>query len=345
MADLTDLSRAHPELSAHRRRVTELCRRVGADHITKELLWMCRDFDEAVEFAGYEGSSIPAAIYTFLEESAVLFEARSLGALRAIVLPRERLGLTGYLPVLPSAANRLMRTSATDASVADLEKIASSDPVLAGRLLGAANSAIFGRGSEIGSLHQAVLRLGIPMSRKTLLAACFGTLFASSALNEIWRHSRTVAALAYEMAASCGMDPETAWLAGLLHDAGRLITHLSPACKQEDVLRLIAAGFPLVYAETLVFGVDHAELGGGLLTTWHVPREIAEAVAFHHRPEASESELSGILALAEEESCESGLSESLSPSLRRAAAARLCGLTGGLRETVRNHELTLAMAV
>jgi len=89
----------------------------------------------------------------------------------------------------------------------------------------------------------------------------------------------------------------------------------------------VNAGFPLVYAETLIYGTDHAALGRDLLAAWQVPAEIVEAVAFHHRPESTELSLAGILCIAEEDSRTGAMpSESLSAGMRRAAAARIAGL-------------------
>ena len=316
------------ELAAHRRRVAELCRGTARDGlVTGDLLWACRDFDVAVEFAAYEGMSLPEAIGEFLNEVSPQLDPGILEALRRVAQPTPNPALTGSLPVLPSAASKLMRMSPEGASVGELESVAATDPALAARLLSVANSALFSRGAEIRSLRQAVLRLGIPITRKTLLSACFGNLFASASLSEIQKHSQNVAALAYELAYECGADSEFAYLAGLVHDIGRLLTQRSPAELQSEVNRLKAAGFPLVYAETLTFGVDHAVLGGELLKDWHLPKEIVEAVTFQHRPESTESPLAGILCLAEEESRTAGMpSESLSAGLRRAAAARIAGL-------------------
>jgi len=329
--------RMHPEVDDHCRRVAELCRLAGGIPVSA--------FDDAVEFAAYEGASLPSAIAEFLAEADGMYDPAIARGLRRLAIPRSLPDLRGRLPVLPAAALKLMRTSTEDSSVADLEKIATSDAVLAARLLGAANSAALGRSAEIRSLTQAILRLGIPLARQTLLAACFGTLFASAALAEIWQHTKAVAALAHELAEATGHDPEIAYLAGLLHDMGRLLTQRAPAELQSQAIGLVSAGFPLVYAETLVYGTDHAVLGSDLLADWRVPEEIVEAVAFHHRPEAIESVLAGILCIAEEESRSGSMpSESLSAGMRRAAAARIAGLPGVSRQISRASAL-FALAV
>ena len=77
----------------------------------------------------------------------------------------------------------------------------------------------------------------------------------------------------------------------------------------------MAAGFPLLYAETLVRGEDHAERGAAVLTAWGLPQELVEVVRLHHRPECSRDRLTYILFLAED----------LATGLRGKAAEDLWG--------------------
>jgi len=212
-------------------------------------------------------------------------------------------------------------------SAFELESIVSSDPVLAGRLLGVANSSFFGHSSKIRNLRQAILRMGVPFARKVLLEACFGPVFASRTLAELWKHSRLVAANAHELAVQCGYDQEVAYVAGLLHDIGRLVMLSCPPEIRADEADRLAAGFPLVYAETLLYGTDHAAVGGDLLKKWSLSSEIIDAVAYHHRPESTDSALAAILYLADDDSVTGTLvSENLSPGMRRARAIQIMGI-------------------
>ena len=63
--------------------------------------------------------------------------------------------------------------------------------------------------------------------------------------------------------------------------------------------RLTEAGGAATWAETLLFGVDHAELGARILESWRFPEPIVEAVRFHHRPAESESAGAAALYAAE----------------------------------------------
>ena len=288
----------------------------------------CDALDEAIEFSLYEGSSVTAAIAEFNEDCASSFDPLIVEAMGQITTPRYRPSLETGVPVFPRAAARLMQTSAETTSAYELESIVATDPVFTALLLGASNSALLGGRMEIRQIGQAILRVGVPFARKILLAACVGQLFSSGALAKLWKHSRTVGAIAHELAAECAYDQEGAYAAGLLHDIGRLVTRRAPPQVRDEEAAMLAAGFPLTYVETLLYGCDHATVGADLLEKWKLPQEMADAVRFHHRPECAGSSLAGILYLAEEESVENSFcSESLSPGLRRACATQISGIT------------------
>jgi putative nucleotidyltransferase with HDIG domain len=293
---------ARPESNAHNRRVealvSSLTPHLPPDTGEPEAFELCSAFDQAVEFAACEGKPVPAAIAEFLEEDWGPAAAMQKAALKKLVLPAAPF-VPFKLPVLPSAASRLLQTSDESASVTELELIAGSDPALAAQLLSTANSALYGSRSRIHRLRDALMRLGVPAARKALMAASFSALFATKHLQELWTHSREVAASASELAASCGADAESAFVAGLLHDLGRVAFTVFPESMQNAEQRWLAAGFPLIYAESIAYGSDHAAFGADLLRSWRLPEEIVAAVAHHHRPECSDSCLHAAVYLAE----------------------------------------------
>jgi putative nucleotidyltransferase with HDIG domain len=323
-----------PETAAHERRVAALSSRMK-DARAREL---CAAFDEAVEFSACEGISIAEAMAGFFREEADPGQAELLSVLED---GAGRRSPGEYkLPAMPAAVTRLLRTSELTTSAAELEQIAGSDQVLAAKLLGAANSARFGSRFEILRVGEAVLRLGVPAARQVLLASGIGLLFASKPLHDLWEHSRQVADTAGEMARLAGVEPEAAWLAGLLHDIGRLGLSTRSAESRIAEQSWIEAGFPLVYAETLVYGIDHAALGANLLRAWGIPGSVVEAVRFHHRPECSDVRLIQVLFLAEDMCCGTDRRphEDLWPGLRGTIAGQRAGVDpGALAEFATRH--------
>jgi putative nucleotidyltransferase with HDIG domain len=331
------LSGVDSDSAAHSRRVTELSKRLAAGFRSpsERVFELCNELDEAAEFAALEGNSIIDAIAAFIEEgTAEQCPGSSPGVwphlARLAGHGSARIDIAAMsLPVMPKQAARLLRTSYEDISARELETITASDPVLAGKLLGAANSALFGSQFEIVRLLDAIMRIGIPEARKILLAACFSGLFASKPLQDLWEHSETVARLAYHLAQLAGIDAEAAYVAGLLHDIGRLGFVKLPAKLRIQEQEWLSAGFPVVYAETLAYGLDHAILGARCLRTWALPDCIVEAVEMHHRPERSLSPLCAVLTLAEDLAARSAntASEDLWPAMRLTAACRTAGIT------------------
>lgn len=298
-------------------------------HLAVGILEACDEFDDAVESSALDGASIPTVIGEFFEDGALRIEPCILNTLRRVISPAEDFTkslprLARELPALPAAAIGLMQTS-DKSSMAELESIVASDPLLAGRLVRAANSAHFSARAEVRYVSQAILRVGIPFARKVLLASCFGRVFASRATAPLWEHSMRVAVHAHELASECGYDRDLAYIAGMVHDIGRLITQRAAAATRLEEEDLLAAGFPLTYAECLIYGTDHAALGSDILKRWKLPPEIAEAVAFHHRPESTKSVLAGLLNLAED-AASAPRSEAPWLGMRRAAAEQLTGI-------------------
>ncbi len=105
------------------------------------------------------------------------------------------------------------------------------------------------------------------------------------------RHSVATGSLAkvIALAESAGRDMVAdSFLAGVLHDAGKLLLAQKLPEQYEKVLTLARQkGIPHWRAEIEQFGTTHAEVGAYLLGLWSLPDPLVEAVAFHHRPEGS----------------------------------------------------------
>jgi putative nucleotidyltransferase with HDIG domain len=341
---MQSLREIESDSATHCRRIAALSQKLAArlHSSTDNVFDLCSDFDEAVEFATLEDESIAEAIATFVEERWDVTGCRELACLcgygSAVI---DITSMT--LPVMPRQACRLLRTSNLNTSPAELGDIAASDPVLAGKLLSAANSAIFGSRFEIVRLVDAVMRLGIPEARRVLLAQCFARLFGSKPLQDLWKHSQEVAWAACDMATLVGFDTEMAYLAGLLHDIGRLGFLKLPRKLRIPEQDWLACGFPVVYAEAMSYGLDHAVLGGKLLRAWELPQGIADAVSFHHRPEHSDSRLTAVLTLAEDLTTRTANadSEDLWAAMRRSSACLRAGITLDQLDVFQLSRLTL----
>lgn len=231
------------------------------------------------------------------------------------------------IPVQPEVASHLraLLTNPSSFSLTRLGRIANQDPAIAGRLIEAANSPLFHAATRIRSVQHALSYLGENASRKIIAGLVARAIFGSTgALAPLWMHSLRTAEFLENLARAKGlMDPSEALLTGLVHDVGRIaILRQKEAAMYK---RLTEPGCAATWAETLLFGADHAELGASILASWRFPESIVAAVRYHHRPAESDSAGAAALYVAE---FWSETDEDL-PSLRqlRAALSRIgCGL-------------------
>ena len=85
---------------------------------------------------------------------------------------------------------------------------------------------------------------------------------------------------------SQAIDPELAFLAGILHDVGLLLSAQSEVETTEEVfIDAEDRRIPFKDVETSYFGFDHCELGDRLASAWKFPEEVAAAIRWHHSPQ------------------------------------------------------------
>jgi putative nucleotidyltransferase with HDIG domain len=233
------------------------------------------------------------------------------------------------LPVFPRAARDVIRQVAnSDVGPRELEAVASLDPVLAGRLIQTANSAFYSPRQPIATIFHAVSYIGTETTRRVLLAAALRGNFSSPHAHELWNHSLDVAQAAEWMAlhTPIKVDPSEAFLAGLVHDIGRLAFAIMPTTFLERYQRLTDGGCPPVEVEMCLSGRCHGEVGAETLAQWKFPPDIVEAVRWHHRPERSSLLLTSLLYLAE---FVADSQEDLPSYIRMNTASRIAGISMG----------------
>ena len=81
--------------------------------------------------------------------------------------------------------------------------------------------------------------------------------------------------------------PEGAFVAGLLHDMGRLLIVLSLPEEHERILKTYEdTGQSWVDCERTILGFTHSELSADALAVWNLPEAIQAAARDHHNPQA-----------------------------------------------------------
>lgn len=196
------------------------------------------------------------------------------------------------LAPLPQAALKLVSIlSRADWEPGEVLEVVRLDPVLTGKVLGAANSAASGAAGKILQVDDAVRRIGPRAVVGLALAAGIKGRMAQAlpqfglGEGELWRHS-VAALLAAEAASAHFRLPYStaAATAALLHDVGKVLMARFLEPETLDYLRLarMEGGHSLREAELEVLTISHGELGALVAAHWGMPEEITRAVQHHH---------------------------------------------------------------
>jgi CheY-like chemotaxis protein len=108
-------------------------------------------------------------------------------------------------------------------------------------------------------------------------------------LKDLWEHSIASALIAGRMVSAEDHSPiPTAFVAGLLHDVGRVLCYRHFRQEFYSAMRLAGErGISLAEAETIVFGADHAVVGEFWARSMDLPPLIKHTIRYHHSPLAS----------------------------------------------------------
>ncbi|MBN2560064.1 MAG: HDOD domain-containing protein [Phycisphaerae bacterium] len=220
-------------------------------------------------------------------------------ALREVLLKdaiRQVVSQMQSLPSLPQLYVEMVEElRSTDASTERIGRIISKDIGMTAKVLQLVNSAFFGLQRHVADPSQAAVLLGLDTIQSLVLSIHVfseldGARAAGLCIETLWDHSMATGALAKRISAAEGCEAKAcdhALMAGLLHDAGKLV--LAESLPEEYRRALTIAreqAVPQWQAEEQVLGTTHAEAGAYLLGLWGLPDPIVEALAYHHCPSA-----------------------------------------------------------
>ena len=227
------------------------------------------------------------------------------------------------LPTLPAVAVRVLEvTGRDDSSTLDVVRLIESDPSLTTKLLQLCRRADLGIRGEVNTVERAVSLLGFDAVRCSVLAlSVFQTLSSDHApggghfdRESFWKHSVAVACCAELLvlqmpaiyAATHKLTPSGAFVAGLLHDIGKvaldtmLPKSFNRVVEGADLLRGNIADL-----ERNMIGLDHMVVGKRLAERWHLPSSIREVAWLHGQlpsalpPSVEHSALINLITLAD----------------------------------------------
>jgi HD-like signal output (HDOD) protein len=211
--------------------------------------------------------------------------------------PRAR-ALKGLdkLPRFSAMTTHLMaKLARRDTEPAELAELVEKDTLLSAQVLRLANSAAFARATPIVSVKHAIAMVGVGAMRRFTLASSISNLFSrfrtapSFSLTRFNLHSVATGTMVELLADELPVEfSGGAFLAGLLHDVGRLLIAATMPNEYETIVSLNALSRRLlIESERQVLGLDHAELSAIAIARWELDDHIRQAAQDHHQPPQS----------------------------------------------------------
>lgn len=204
--------------------------------------------------------------------------------------PLEAAGQRIKLPALPKVWIDLQDLmNDPEASASEIAKVIEYDPKLTVSLLSLVNSAMFGLPSKVDTLPRAVTIVGSRQISIMALGSLLISMFQDLPPDVIdiklfWKHSISCAILAHNLATAAGKDePERFFVAGLIHDIGRLsLFSINSDLAQVALSLEYKNNITLDEAERRVFDFDHAMLGALIFKRWNLPESLVLTALNHH---------------------------------------------------------------
>ncbi len=214
------------------------------------------------------------------------------------------------IATLPNVATEVLDTLRNaSASMRHIATVIEKDPSITTKILKVSNSPVWGFARRVDNLQRALVLLGLKQVTNIVISISLYSTFAKLKPNarfnreQFWFHSFGTAQLSRKLARKLNLNfMGEEFVAGLIHDVGKIVLdQFMPDTFTQILEYSQASGKPLIEAEKDFLHCTHADIGAWLLSHWHFPDPIVEAVHFHHFPRRASQhrELAAVVHLAE----------------------------------------------
>jgi len=210
---------------------------------------------------------------------------------------RDILSNITNIPPVPSTLLEINNTlKDPEATITDVGEIISQDPAVSAGLLKLVNSPFFSLRNDIYSTEKAVALLGIETIKAFIINNYLLGYFKLEStdyldIEKLKKHLFIVSLLSKSISQGLNLSKESqeiAITASLMHDIGKLILLANIHDRYVATIKeTIRHDRPLWEMERECLGYTHAEVGAYLFSIWGMPKELTEAILYHHTPNLS----------------------------------------------------------
>jgi HD-like signal output (HDOD) protein len=221
---------------------------------------------------------------------------------------QEIIDMVEQMPAFPQSVHRVMElTSDINSDPKELLEVIEHDPVLILKILKLVNSPYFGLAQKITSVNHAMIYIGLNTIKNIALSiATIGVLPAKNSAgfdtDAFLLHSLSTATIARLFARKLGVPQKEIsdyFVSGLLHDIGKVVfVYSSPHEFRRAMDMAMEMNIPLHKAESEIFDIDHAGIGGLLGEKWLLPSNLVEPLKYHHSYETNSTLIISVVAAA-----------------------------------------------
>jgi len=213
---------------------------------------------------------------------------------------------TRDLPAMPQVASKVLELSSDpNTSAFQLQQVIADDQAMTARILKIANSALYSCSRKIKTLTEAIVMLGFNSIRSLVVTSAarnlYNTRTSQTGLKErlLWEHSIGCAFACRIMAGETRPAlTEEAFLAGLMHDIGKLVLNLQTPEMFDQIVQVVYnENRSFARTEQEIYGFDHTEVGALLVNKWKLSPILEEVIRNHHNEAAMSPEAPLLLYL------------------------------------------------
>jgi putative nucleotidyltransferase with HDIG domain len=176
-------------------------------------------------------------------------------------------------------------------TLVNVAEVIEKEPDVTARLLRLGNSSFYGFPSRLETVFEAISLIGIQQVQDLIAASNVIEIFKGVSaefvsMESFWKHSLACGVAARLLAIEQRVaKPEKFFVAGLLHDIGRMAIYArTPQLARQIFLLCQSQPMLMIEAEVRIMGFDHTTIGAELLRTWNYPANLIHAVGHHHQP-------------------------------------------------------------